>query len=114
MTTLGLNDRQWLVVWIALALTLATWWSTAAESARARVETDPVIAEIQKSHLEWTQLALEGPTEQQAGNAKVAKAFLDSIYPRARAVRWSEYQPRVAGTVIALAAFIIWFIERRK
>lgn len=102
---MSLDDRQWRVVWIAGSLVLALWSSTAEQSIQTRIEVDPVLASIKKSNLAHVRAAFEGPVEQRAGEQKVAQVFYEAIGPRVRALRWAEYQPRVAAAVVTEISF---------
>ena len=112
------DTKQWWVVWLGAATLLALWWSTAKDAASGREETDPVMVRLHKEYKDHNLEQLDAINADDANGFKVAGDFASmtqsEMRDRRRAIVWSEYQPRIAATVVCVAAFTVWWIQRRR
>jgi len=98
-----LDDRQWWVVWSAIAIVLLIWWSGVTKAALARAYRSP-------GYLRESQEASRVYEQDPVTFSVVLKLSLDQAY--AEAYRQERTQ-RLIVTVVVLAAFGVWKLGRR-
>ena len=101
-----LNDKQWWAIWSAIALVLLIWWSGVSDAAFARARGSPeYVRDVQEATRDY----------EKDGNVQtfsyLLKTHLDTAYADAYRV---ERTRRLLGTVVAVSAFIVWRLGRRR
>lgn len=93
------------MIWLATALVLLVWWNGLVDAARTRGQNSPYyIRSEQQAIRDFDRMT--PLTFMQLLESSRVMAFNEAY--------GQEHTKRLLGTVVVLAAFVVWFIGRRK
>lgn len=101
----SLHDRQWWVIWAAVAVALSIWWSGLSESASTRARQSPTYVR---------EVAVAARDYERYGDGAALNVLEAIAFDRAFAeARRQESTARALVTVVAVAGFLVWRLGNR-